>query len=211
MGSFQYGPLGPVKGKVGNIVISSWKGKPYVKSAPAERKSPLTNKEIANRKKWAMAHAWLKPVTKFVREGFKGYTPTVEGFIAAKSYLLKNAFEGDAPDFTINPALVKVSYGELPLPQNIKFTHISPKEIQFTWDRDDIELANKYDQVMLLAYDMEGGYAFTRLTGQLRMNGSDIITVQRGLQRTHHLYIAFVSADRSTRSNSLYLGPIYIE
>lgn len=211
MGSFQFGPLGPVKGKVGNIVISSWKGKPYVKSAPGERKSPLTQKEIANRKKWAMAHAWLKPVTKFVREGFKGYTPTIEGFIAAKSYLLKNAFEGEAPDVTINPALVKVSYGELPLPQNIQFTPIAKNEVQFTWDIADIEPANKYDQAMLLAYDIEGGYAFTRLTGQLRMNGSDTITFQAGFNRTYHLYIAFVSADRSARSNSLFLGTHIIE
>lgn len=50
-----------------------------------------------------MAQAWLRPVTQFVREGFKEYTPTVEGFLAAKSYLLKNAFEGTAPDLTINP------------------------------------------------------------------------------------------------------------
>ena len=211
MGSFQFGPLGPVKGKVGNIVISSWKGKPYVKSAPSERTSPLTKKEIANRKKWAMAHAWLKPITKFVREGFKGYTPTVEGFIAAKSYLLKNAFEGNAPDFIINPALVKVSSGELPLPQNIQVTQIAANELQFSWDTEHIEIINKYDQVMMLAYDIEGGYAFTRLTGQLRINGSDTITFQAGFKRTHHLYIAFVSADRTTRSNSLYLGSMYIE
>ena len=211
MGSIQYGPLGPIKGKVGNIVISSWKGKPYVKSTPAERTSPLTKKEIANRKKWAMAHAWLKPVTKFVREGFKGYTPTVEGFIAAKSYLLKNAFEGDAPDFTINPALVKVSSGELPLPQNIQVTPIAANGLQFSWDTENIEIGNKYDQVMLLAYDIEGGYAFSRITGQLRINGSDTLHVQKGFKRTHHLYIAFVSADRSTQSNSLYLGPVYIE
>lgn len=211
MGSIQFGSLGPINGKVGNIVISSWKGKPYVKSTPAERKSPLTQKEIANRKKWAMAHAWLKPVTNFVREGFKGYTITVEGFIAAKSYLLKNAFEGEAPDFIINPALVKVSSGELPLPQHIKATLNANKEIQFSWDTNEMEFANKYDQAMLLAYDIEGGYAYTRLTGQLRMNGSDTLNVQRGFERTLHLYIAFVSANRSARSNSLYLGPMYIE
>lgn len=64
---------------------------------------------------------------------------------------------------------------------------------------------------MLLAYDIEGGYAYTRLTGQLRMNGSDILNVQRGLNRTLHVYIAFISADRQNRSNSLYLGPMYIE
>lgn len=158
-----------------------------------------------------MAHAWLKPVTQFVREGFKGYTDTIEGFIAAKSYLLKNAFEGEAPDLIINPALVKVSSGELPLPQHINVTLNTAKELQFTWDTNDIEFANRYDQVMLLAYDIEGGYAYTRLTGQLRMNGSDTFNVQRGLNRTLHVYIAFVSADRLTRSNSLYLGPVFIE
>jgi hypothetical protein len=211
MGSIHFGSLGPMSGKVGNIVISSWKGKPYVKSAPGERTAPPTTKEIANRKKWAMAHAWLKPITDFVREGFKNYTETVEGFIAAKSYLLKNAFEGEAPDIIINPALVKVSSGELPLPQNIKVTQNTNKELQFTWNTDDIEYNNRYDQVMLLAYDIEGGYAYKRLTGQLRMNGSDTLNVQRGFERTLHLYIAFVSANRLTRSNSLYLGPMYIE
>jgi hypothetical protein len=211
MGSIHFGSIGPMSGKVGNIVISSWKGKPYVKSAPGERTAPPTKKEIANRKKWAMAHAWLKPITDFVREGFKNYTETVEGFIAAKSYLLKNAFEGEAPDIIINPALVKVSSGELPLPQNIKVTQNTNKELQFTWNTDDIEYNNRYDQVMLLAYDIEGGYAYKRLTGQLRMNGSDTLNVQRGFERTLHLYIAFVSADRLTRSNSLYLGPMYIE
>jgi hypothetical protein len=211
MGRIQFGSIGSMNGKVGNIVISSWKGKPYVKSAPGERTAPPTPKEMANRKKWAMAHAWLKPVTNFVREGFKNYTETVEGFIAAKSYVLKNAFEGEASDLTINPALVKVSSGELPLPQHINVIQNTNKELEFTWHTNDIEFANRYDQVMLLAYDIEGGYAYTRLTGQLRMNGSDILNVQRGLNRTLHLYIAFVSANRLTRSNSLYLGPMYIE
>ncbi|MCS3795583.1 DUF6266 family protein [Niastella sp. OAS944] len=211
MGRIQFGSLGPINGKVGNLVISSWKGKPYVKSAPGERTVPPTPKEMANRKKWAMAHAWLKPVTEFVREGFKGYSDTIEGFIAAKSYLLKNAFEGSAPELTINPALVKVSFGELSLPQHINVTLNTNKELQFTWDANDIEFANRYDQVMLLAYDIEGGYAYTRLAGQLRMNGSDTVNVQRGLNRTLHVYIAFVSANRLTRSNSLYLGPIFIE
>jgi hypothetical protein len=211
MASIQYGPIGPIKGKVGNIVLSSWKGIPYVKSAPGERKAPLTPKEIANRKKWAMAHAWLKPVTEFVREGFKGYTETVEGFIAAKSYLLKNAFEGEAPDLIINPALVKVSSGELPLPQDITVTKEAANKLRFEWDTSDVEVTNKYDQVMLLAYDIVGGYCYKKLTGQLRMNGSDILQMQTGFERTYHLYIAFVAADRSARSNSVYLGTMYVE
>jgi hypothetical protein len=158
-----------------------------------------------------MAHAWLKPVTEFVREGFKGYTETVEGFIAAKSYLLKNAFEGEAPDLIINPALVKVSSGELPLPQDITVTREAANKLRFEWDTSDVEVTNKYDQVMLLAYDIVGGYCYKKLTGQLRMNGSDILQMQTGFERTYHLYIAFVAADRSARSNSVYLGTMYVE
>jgi hypothetical protein len=211
MASLTYGSLGPVNGKVGNLIVSTWKGKPYVKSLPAERKSPPTEKELNNRKKWAMAQAWLRPVTKFVREGFKGYTSTVEGFLAAKSYLLKNAFEGMAPDLTINPALVKVSSGELPLPENIQATLQGNDTVQFTWGTEDIARTNRYDQVMLLAYDIENRFSIKTLTGQLRYTGVD--TLQLSVVRGHvyHLYVAFVAADRSMQSDSIYLGAVNVK
>ena len=206
MGSFKQGPLGMPYGKVGNIIISSWKGVPYVKSLPGERKSPLTEKEIANRRKWAMAHAWLKPVTKFVREGFKGYSPRAEGFVAAKSYLLKNAFEGEAPDFTINPALVKVSYGPLALPDSITVKKVNKRELQFSWDTTHLA-GSKNDQVMLLAYNIEKRYGFYNLPGALRISGMDSLSL-RPLDGLHHLYAAFVAADRSCQSDSMYLGTV---
>jgi hypothetical protein len=211
MGILTYGSLGPVKGKVGNLIVSSWKGKPYVKSLPAERKSPPSEKELSNRKKWAMAHEWLKPVTKFVREGFKGYTPTVEGFLAAKSYLLKNAFEGMAPDLTINPALVKVSSGELPLPENIQATLQGNDIVQLTWSTEDITRINRYDQVMLLAYDIEKRFSITTLTGQLRNTGVDTLKLSAVRGRVYHLYAAFVAADRSMQSDSIYLGMVNMQ
>jgi hypothetical protein len=208
MGSFKQGPLGMPYGKVGNIIISSWKGVPYVKSLPSERKSPLTEKEIANRRKWAMAHAWLQPVTEFVRAGFKGYSERAEGFVAAKSYLLKNAFEGTAPNFTINPALVKVSYGPLALPDSITVQKVNDRKLQFSWDTAHLTGA-KNDQVMLLAYNLEKQYSFYKLPGALRISGKDSISL-RALEGLHHLYAAFVAADRSCQSDSMYLGTVEI-
>jgi hypothetical protein len=210
MGSIIFGSLGPVKGKVGNIIVSSWKGKPYVKSVPGERKSPPTIKELNNRKKWAMAQAWLKPIKEFVRQGFNGYTPTVEGFLAAKSYLLKNAFEGEAPDFIIDPALVKVSSGELPLPKNIGVSQITAGTIQFTWNIDNIEYDNRYDQVMLLAYDVENRFPVFNITGQFRSTGVDTLQLTVVEPGVYHLYIAFVAADRKSQSDSVYLGTISV-
>lgn len=49
MASLIYGSLGPVTGKVGNLIVSSWKRMPYVKSLPRDRKSPPTEKELINR------------------------------------------------------------------------------------------------------------------------------------------------------------------
>ena len=158
-----------------------------------------------------MAHAWLTPVKGFVREGFKGYTSTVEGFIAAKSYLLKNAFEGIAPDLHINPALVKVSYGELPLPANITVHAATKDTIQFTWSTENSTGKRKYDQVMLLAYDIVNRHAFHQLIGELRKAGSDKVKVHIPEGKVYHLYIAFVSADRSIQSDSLYMGTISLQ
>ena len=210
MGSIVFGSLGPVKGKVGNIIVSSWKGKPYVKSVPGERKSPPTQKELINRKKWAMAQAWLKPIKEFVRQGFSGYTPTVEGFLAAKSYLLKNAFEGEAPDLIINPALVKLSSGELLLPENIGVSKLTTETIQFTWNTDNIDYDNRYDQVMLLAYNVESRYPVFNITGQFRSTGMDTLQLSVYGPGVYHLYLAFVAADRSSQSDSVYLGAISV-
>ena len=44
--------------------------------------------EVLNRKKFAAAQAWLKPIIDFVRVGFKGYNERFEGFVAAKSWLM---------------------------------------------------------------------------------------------------------------------------
>src|SRR4051812_43503132 len=98
MGRLINGINGHIQGKVGAVIGSSWKGIPYVKGPYKPRTKKISKDEKNNRSKFAKAHYWLKPLVEFVRIGFKGYTPLVEGFIAAKSYLLKNAFEGTGAD-----------------------------------------------------------------------------------------------------------------
>src|ERR1700730_7625171 len=73
MSKIPYGISGPVIGKIGSVVGSSWKGVPYIKSIPHKRNAKAGPGEAANRMKFAMAHRWLKPVLSFVREGFRKY------------------------------------------------------------------------------------------------------------------------------------------
>ena len=194
---------GPFIGTVGTVVGSSWYGIPYMKSRYKRRTTKVSKKEKDNRGKFAMAHFWLQPLLVFVREGFKNYSLKSRGFNAAKSYLLKNAFEGQQPDLFINPALVKVSAGDLPLSSNITAEKAGDTEIKFTWDTKTND-TNPFDQVMMLAYNVESRKARYITTGQLRHTGVDTLAVYPG--QTYHLYLAFNAADRSRQSDSVYLG-----
>lgn len=211
MATYSDGINGNFKGKVGTVIGSSWKGIPYMKSLYHKRTIPPHKMEQQNRNKFGMAHRWLQPVTEFVRAGYKGYSSTVEGFLAAKSCLLKNAFVPDGDNMVIDPALVQVSYGDLPLPANITAVKTAANELQISWDAVDKKYEEAYDQIMILAYAIEFGEATLNTTGQFRYAGTDKLYIPASIpEETYHIYVAFVAADRSRQSASVYLGTINI-
>ena len=193
-------------GKVGTVVGATWNGIPYMKSAPVKRGRKAGSREKQNRNKFAMAHYWLQPLLGFVREGFKNFSQRSYGFNAAKSHVLRNAFEGVQPGISINPALVQLSTGDLPLARNITAERAAAGRILFTWDKDYTPGGDDYDQVMVLAYNIEDYNTFYTITGQFRNTGAHTLTVKPG--RTYHLWLAFTAADRTRQSDSVYLGSI---
>lgn len=210
MGRLLNGINSPIVGKVGTVVGSSRNGKPYLKSAYKERTKKVSKRELGNRNKFSEAQYWLKPLLEFVREGFKIYSRQSGAFVAAKSHLLLNAFEGVKPDIRINPALVKVSVGELPLSPDIAVKKIADDKLQFTWDTSIPEGAGPKDQIMMLAYDIDNEDAYFTVTGQFRDTGADTLGLAGVGGRTYHIYAAFTAADRSKQSESVYLGEITI-
>ena len=210
MGRLPNGINGPVVGKVGTVIGSSRNGKPYVKGPHKPRTKKVSKQELANRKKFRAAQFWLKPLLKFVREGYRKYAMTSGAFVAAKSYLLRNAFEGVPPDIRINPALMKVSVGDLPLSNDIAVSKMADYQLQFTWDPAHVEGSSYYDQVMILAYDVTNKKAYFNPTGQFRSVGADTLKIPQVKARTYQLYMAFNAADRSMQSDSVYLGAMTV-
>src|SRR5215213_5339922 len=150
------GPLGPIRGKVGTVIGSSWMGIPYIKSRGRkriERRGPI---EGHNQNNFALLHRWLRPVLPFLKQGFKGYAPRVQGFNAAKSYALKNAFVGEPGAKVFDPAKVQVSYGDLPLPSQLSFEKENDS-LRFHWDPALPKAGHPCDQAMLLIYNPEKG------------------------------------------------------
>ncbi len=205
MGRLIQGVNGPIQGKVGKLIGSSRNGIPYVKGPYKKRTLVVSERELANRKKFAAAQAWLSPLLDFVREGFRGYSQRAQGFVAAKSWILKNAFTGEGENLLIDPARVKVSSGDLPNPENLSVSLTETGEMKFTWNPGNVG-PGACDQIMMLAYDVGKGYAMFNTTGQFRSNGVDSLHLDRTYGNHFHVYAAFSAADRSRQSDSMYLG-----
>ena len=202
MGKLVEGIHGHYMGKVGSTIGSSWRGIPYIKSRGLRTK-PATEGELVNRFIFSKTQKWLFPITDFLRVGFKNYTLKSQGVNAAKSYLYKNALIKNGFDSTIDPTLMKVSFGDLALPNEIDVA-CRENELIFSWETASCDSENQFDQIMLLAYDIEKEDAAMKLNGQFRRVGSDVLDV--GTLKNFVVYAAFVSADRESQSQSVYLG-----
>jgi hypothetical protein len=207
MAKIPLGINGPIVGTVGSVVGSSWKGEPHIKGKYKDRKKDVTKKELGNRSKFGAGQRWLQPITEFVRTGFRGYTERIEGFSAAKSYLSKYAWEGTGADMRISPALMKVSVGKLPLSNDLAVEK-TDEGLRFTWSTEAVPGGSRYDQVMMMAYDIEHGIALYITTGQLRSSGSDTLPMYIAEGITYHIYMAFNGFDRTTQSDSVYMGTV---
>ena len=207
MAKIPLGINGPIVGKVGTVVGSSWKGEPHIKAKYKKRKKDVTQKELGNRDKFGEGQRWLQPITEFLRTGFRGYTDRIEGFSAAKSYLSKYAWEGTGADMRISPELMKVSVGKLPLSNDLAVEKTG-EGLRFTWSTEAVPGGSRYDQVMMLAYDIEHRIALYITTGQLRSSGSDTLPMVPVEGATYHIYMAFNGFDRTSQSDSVYMGTI---
>lgn len=204
MGKFVNGMHGPFVGKVGNMIGSTWRGIHYLKGRSIRRKPP-TEGEKLNRFIFKKTQEWLYPLTDFLRVGFKNYTPTNQGVNAAKSYLHKHALIKNGYDTTIDPALMKVSHGNLPLPKNLQ-AELTDSDLTVTWDHNSKDRDYEDDQVMILAYDIENFTTAMTINGQFRKTGKDVLDLTGSSTETFVVYAAFNAADRESQSDSVYLG-----
>jgi hypothetical protein len=172
------------------------------------RKAEPSPKEQINREKFRTLHLWLQPLVEIIREGFKGYSRMVEGYNAAKSYNLKNAFSLVNGKYELDPARIVLSYGRLRLPENISCNVIG-KELHFSWENTQhASLEHPRDRAMLVAYKPDNdrpAKAFT-ISGARRNEAKDMLLLKD--PGTYHVYFALTDEERTRQSNSVYLGTV---
>jgi hypothetical protein len=208
MGVISQGILGGVSGKVGNVVGASWKGIDYLRIKPSNVANPRTEGQVNQRNKFTVTLEYLQPNLGFIKKGYKSYAVQKTEFNAAMSYVLNNAITGAAPNFTVDYSLALLSRGNLSGALNPATDLATAGQVEFTWDDNSAEgNANATDKAMILVYNPSKKESMYILDGADRTVGSQIITIPSTYAGdTVELFMAFITADGSSVSNSVYLG-----
>jgi hypothetical protein len=208
MGKIAQGILGGLSGKVGNIVGGSWKGIDYIRIKPSSVANPRTEGQVNQRNKFTITLEYLQATKDFIKIGYKSFATKKTEFNAAMSYVLNNAVGGIAPNFTIDYSLALLSRGPLSGVLNPTTDLTTAGQVSFDWDDNSAEgNANVTDKAMVLVYNPSKKESISILDGADRTVGSQVVTIPNTYAGdTVELFMAFVSADGTQVSNSVYLG-----
>ncbi len=209
MARIKNGILGGFSGKVGTVVGYTINGKEFMRSLP-ERTKPRTENEKKNNSAFGLVQETLTPLLKLLKVSFKNYGSERGGSKGALSWNVKNAMMEVDGIKMIDPALFKMSGGELSGAIDPAVVLESPGLFRFHWNADADQLGTKkQDQVLLLAINFETKKSKYVCPGAFRNTGTETLLLpneKSGLE--WHLYIGFVAEDRSIQSDSQYLGKL---
>lgn len=222
MASIKYGILGPIIGKISNLVTYIRYGVPVVRTKP-KKKSKKAKRSIAQQAvnlRFLMVKKFVAVIREFINVGYQfdvADTPRIPEN-GAVSYLLKEAVTGVYPDYEMDFSKVLVSKGKLPVPLN-PTVKLDGDTLKFRWTVDPKwSYKLNRDQVMLLAYLPANNTAEYLLSGARRNEGSEELKVSlvpktnSNANKDEYIetYIAFISDDRKRISDSVYVGRVSV-
>jgi len=212
MGTVKKGILGNFSGKVGSVVGSNWKGISYIRSLPVKVRDPRTLPQISHRTKFTFTIHFLRPMTDFLRTGWKLYAQRQSPFNAAVSYTFAKAIAGEYPNYEIDPGKVLVSRGALTTVTNASVRY-KAGNIQFQWeDNTGKGSAKATDKALIAIINLAKNQAVTITAGAARQDCMQNVDVPaEWIGDEVHTYMGFISESGMEVANSVYLGSITID
>ena len=209
MAKAENGVLGPVRGKVANLIFSKNLDTYYVRSNPGTRSAPNEKEQNTRDSFGGISWAFLNPIKPFLRLSYKEVAKGNRSLQAALSYLVKNALDRDGKNLsTVDPSRMLVSRGSLGLSEDIAVS-LSGGSLNFSWNPSAASAPySNDDQLMLMAYNVAEGKVATSIGEVSRRDGSASLSVADLPTGTMHVYLPFLSFDRSKASDSIYLGEL---
>jgi len=212
MGKTENGIFGNVRGKVGNVIGSSWKDVHYFKSRPQKVSNPRTPKQVKQRSKFSLVQQMISATIEVIRVGFKHLqTGSTSAYNEATSYNMLNAIKDTETGHEIDYEKFMVAKGELQIADDTRVEMVG-NELRFYWGTTLQGNASEHDQAILVAYNPEMKASVYDLSAAKRRIGEGYVTIPESWKDTSiETYLAFNRDDGSMVSDSIYTGHIQID
>ena len=212
MGTYSKGILGAFSGKVGPVVGAKWRGKDVMRSLPRKSTKPVTQTQMLQRDKFAMAAAFLLPLNPIIGRYFGNNNGHKTRRNQAMSYNMKEAIVYVDPDLKWVYNKVVISRGELLGINDGTIAAGAAQSIDFTWvnnsgngdalPTDKFVVAVYEPTTKTTVYAMNAGTRDAEAANLILPNYLTGLTVQ--------VWATFAAADDKKYATSQYLGAVVV-
>lgn len=151
MGILKNGLFGPISGKVGNTVGSSWRGIHYVRSLSEKTKKEPSAKQLAARARFAAVNRFLRPFKDVIERGYSNQDvrrATAFNLAVKDNYAaLTGTDEHPEPDYS-KLVLSKDAIACRPL--GCKIVAGTPGRVQIRWNATGLFGHHVYDRATVV-------------------------------------------------------------
>jgi hypothetical protein len=208
MGKASNGILGAVRGKVNNLVFYSLNGQDIVRTIGNNKKSVASVARKAQNDSMALLMRFFSKTKPFIKAGFKNEAiGTIYNYHnLATSYNKVHAINIVENVPQIDYTRILLSRGKALMPKD-PILNKTGDGLSISWTVEkDLPWTTNQDQTMLLAYFPEVNEAIFDLAGAKRRDGTAQLTLPPAFRELElETYLAFVSEDRESVSNSMHL------
>ena len=157
MGKSKQGIYGAYRGRVGNVVGSVRNGTQVLSIRPASVYNPRTDAQQNTRMRFGMLGKFLSTQRSAVKVGFASFAiDNVSAVNAAMQANFHTAFAGDYPDLELDFSKVRLSGGDLVIPEGMTATGEAGAVVNLSWsDNSALAHANAQDNLIVGLYNEE--------------------------------------------------------
>lgn len=210
MAKTKKGIFGPISGKLGPVIGSTWKGIPYLKTVNNETKKrePSAAQKL-HHQKFSFLTRWLRPLHPYLMIGFKNLAEFTTEINAGFSYNFKAALIVNGNGIQIDHKNVKISRGNLKGIIEPELVYLNQNTLQLNWKNIEEPLSLFNDQLIFVIYNDELSIVDGFTGGTKRSAQICTFSIDPRLVGHHfHAYVGLVSLNGNEISESQYLGRI---
>ena len=203
-----------LSGRVGPVVAYTTKYGTEVLRKHVIPKDPKTPKQLAYRMKFTLVSSSLSPFCEIIKDG---YNQKRGAYRAVLSKTLREAIEGEYPNFSINFSKIQLTDGKLKLPSKIDAS-IQSNSLIINWNpqaEGQPALNRSDDMLNVICFDESKNKVFVKYSAARRGEGEVIIDINKILKQEGsseainvedlHFWVYFSSRYGEDKSGSWYL------